>query len=136
MVSGKTIFSIIALQLCLSAHLVADDWPGPLIREVFSPDRQYFVRITPGESWGETYGFKGAKIGKHAEAAFFREQADKGYRLERTIDLPNPLIRTRRRSTWDIRSPLTTAISSSTWEMAQCVSARILQNTAAGHRER
>jgi hypothetical protein len=63
MVSGKTIFSIIALELCLSAHLVADEWQGPQIREIFSPDRQYFVRVSPGESWGETLGFKGAKIG-------------------------------------------------------------------------
>jgi hypothetical protein len=39
--------------------------------EVFSQNRQYFVRITPGESWGETWGFAGAKIGRHAQAALF-----------------------------------------------------------------
>ena len=61
------------------------------MREIFSADRRYFVRVTPGESWGETWGFKGAKVGKHAEASFFREQPDKGYRLERTIELPNPV---------------------------------------------
>jgi hypothetical protein len=71
--------------------LLADDWPGAQVREVFSRNRLYFVRITPGESWGETWGFAGAKIGKHAEAAFFREQPDKGYRLEQTIELLNPV---------------------------------------------
>jgi hypothetical protein len=84
-------FSTIALCVCLSANLAADEWVTPQVREVFSPDRQYFVRIKPGESWGETWGFKGAKIGRHAQAAFFREQSDKGYRLERTIDMPNPV---------------------------------------------
>jgi hypothetical protein len=77
--------------LSFSATLAADEWVTPQIREIFSPDRHFFVRITPGESWGETFGFKGAKIGKHCQAAFFREQPDKGYRLERTIDLPNPI---------------------------------------------
>lgn len=85
------IFSTVALCMCLSANLAADEWVTPQIREVFSPDRQFFVRITPGESWGETWGFKGAKIGRHAQAAFFREQPDKGYRLERTADMPNPV---------------------------------------------
>jgi len=85
------IFSIVALCGGLSTYLLADEWIAPQIREVFSPDRQYFVRITPGESWGETWGFKGAKIGKHAQAAFFREQPDQGYRLEHTIDMPNPV---------------------------------------------
>ena len=85
------IFATTALCVCLTANVAADDWVTPQIREVFSPDRQYFVRITPGESWGETWGFKGAKIGRHAQAAFFREQPDNGYRLERTIDMPNPV---------------------------------------------
>lgn len=89
--SYTKVFSTVTFCLCLSAGIVADEWQSPQVREVFSPDRQYFVRITPGESWGETWGFKGAKIGKHAQAAFFHEQPDKGYRLERTIDLPNPV---------------------------------------------
>ena len=89
--SLRRIFPIVALCMGLSTQLVADEWVTPQIREIFSQDRQYFVRITPGESWGETWGFKGTKVGKHAQAAFFREQPDKGYRLERTIDMPNPV---------------------------------------------
>ena len=83
----RLVFGIVLFCVSLPALLLADDWPGPQTREVFSQNRQYFVRITPGESWGETWGFAGAKIGRHAQAAFFREQSDKGYRLERTIFL-------------------------------------------------
>jgi len=91
MPSRRCIQSILAVCLCLSTVVSADEWPAPQIREVFSPNRQYFVRITPGESWGETWGFKGEKIGKHARADFFREQPDKSYRPVRTIDLRNPV---------------------------------------------
>src|SRR5436190_7034466 len=87
----RLIFGIVLFCVSLPAGLLADDWPGPQTREVFSQNRQYFVRITPGESWGETWGFAGTKIGRHAQAAFFREQSDKGYRLERTIELLNPV---------------------------------------------
>jgi hypothetical protein len=89
--SKRRVFGIVLFCVSRSALLLADDWPAAPIREVFSQKRQYFVRITSGESWGETWGFAGAKIGKHAQAAFFREQPDKGYRLERTIELLNPV---------------------------------------------
>jgi hypothetical protein len=88
---GRIVFLVVVFCFSLSSLLLADEWPAPQIREVFSRNRQYFVRITPGESWGETWGFKGAKIGKHAQADFFHEQPDKSYRLERTIELPNPV---------------------------------------------
>jgi hypothetical protein len=82
-----------AFLLCLSIsqYLLADEWPAAQIKEVFSKNREYFVRITPGESLGETVGFSGSKIGKHARAEFFRVQADRGYRLEREIQLLNPI---------------------------------------------
>ena len=89
--SKAGICSTIALCVGLSAHVAADDWPAPQVREVFSANRSYFVRITPGESWGETWGFAGQKVGRHAQAQFFGEQPDKSYRLEATVDLPNPV---------------------------------------------
>jgi hypothetical protein len=82
---------IVALVSLMSPCLLADDWPAAQVKEIFSQNRDYFVRITPGESLGETWGFKGAKIGKHAHAEFFRVQADRGYRLDREIDLLNPI---------------------------------------------
>src|SRR5262249_14165657 len=80
-----------AVCLCFVRPIVADDSVTAQIRAVFSDDIQYLDRVTPGEAWGETWGFKGAKIGKHAKAEFFRDQPDKGYRLERAVDLPNPV---------------------------------------------
>ena len=82
---------IVALWWLSPAVVLADDWPEPQVREVFSRNRAYFVRITPGDSWGESWGFAGAKIGKHARAEFFWEQPDKSYRLQTTGDLPNPV---------------------------------------------
>jgi hypothetical protein len=79
------------LCLCLVQCLCADDWPGAVTREVFSANRSYFVRISPGESLGETVGFAGAKLGKHAVAEFFHVQTDRGYRLDREIELLNPI---------------------------------------------
>ena len=91
MLSRSAVVAAVVLGLILPAHLCADDWPGAQVREVFSRDRQYFVRITPGDSWGETWGFAAAKKGKHARADFFRQQSDKGYRLQQSIDLLNPV---------------------------------------------
>lgn len=87
----RRILAMTLLGLNVAASLCADDWPGPTVREVFSKNREYFVRITPGESIGETVGFASAKVGKHATAAFFRQQGDRGYRWEREIELANPV---------------------------------------------
>jgi len=85
------IFVVLLCFLIMPAVLPADDWASATVQEVFSKNRQYFIRITPGESIGETWGFSGAKIGKHAHAEFFRVQADRSYRLDREIDLLNPV---------------------------------------------
>lgn len=74
-----------------SAVARADDWPGPQVREVFSASRDHFVRVTPGESWGDTIGFTGAKKGRYASAEFYARAADKSYRLTQTVTLKNPI---------------------------------------------
>jgi hypothetical protein len=91
MLSHRMALVLTALLLSTPRHLVADDWPGPVVKEVFSENRQHFVRVVPGESIGETVGFRGAKVGKHAKAEFYRREADRSYRLEREIELPNPV---------------------------------------------
>jgi hypothetical protein len=50
----------------------ADDWAAPQTKEVFSASRKYFVRVIPGESLGDTFGFAGEKKGKYAAAEFYR----------------------------------------------------------------
>ena len=69
----------------------ADDWPAPQVREVFSHNRNYFVRVIPGNSFGDTYGFKGAAKGSFATAEFYRLDKDRSYRLAARTSLLNPV---------------------------------------------
>jgi hypothetical protein len=69
----------------------ADSWASPRIREVFSDSRQYFVRILPGESLGDTIGFGGQKKGKYSTAEFYRRAGDRSYRLLAEATLLNPV---------------------------------------------
>jgi hypothetical protein len=78
------------LSLTLGAAF-ADDWPSPQTREVFSASRDHFVRITPGDSWGDLQGFKGANKGAYATAEFFRRDADGNYRRTAHTTLRNPV---------------------------------------------
>jgi len=57
----------------------ADSWPGPTIKEVFSESREYFVRVLPGESLGDTSGFAGQKKGRYATAEFYRRGRDRSF---------------------------------------------------------
>jgi hypothetical protein len=69
----------------------ADDWAGPQTKEVFSASREYFVRVIPGESIGDTFGFAGGKKGKYAAAEFYRRHQDRSYRLVAEAVLRNPV---------------------------------------------
>lgn len=69
----------------------ADDWPGPQTKEAFSASREYFVRVTPGDSLGDTYGFLGMKKGRYAAAEFYRRAEDRSYRLVAEANLLNPI---------------------------------------------
>lgn len=72
-----------------AAH--ADSWAGPYIAEVFSHDRNCFVRVIPGDNLGATFGFAGAKAGKNATAEFHRRGPDRSYRLVAEATLQNPI---------------------------------------------
>ena len=82
---------IFLFALGIAQFAPADDWPGPQTREVFSHSRAYFVRVIPGTSWGDTYGFKGAAKGPFAKAEFYRLEKDRSYRLTATAFLLNPI---------------------------------------------
>jgi hypothetical protein len=69
----------------------ADSWPGAQVREVFSASRDHFVRVTPGDSWGDTVGFAGAKKGQFATATFFRRADDGSYQPTAQVTLRNPV---------------------------------------------
>ena len=82
---------VLALLCAFPGVGASDDWPAPQVREVFSASRDHFVRVIPGESWGETVGFAGAAKGRHASAEFYERQADRSYRLTETAKLLNPV---------------------------------------------
>ena len=80
-----------AVFVVAAAAAHADDWPSPQVREVFSANRDHFVRVTPGDSWGDVWGFKGANKGRYATAEFFRRAADGSYKPTTKVTLPNPV---------------------------------------------
>jgi hypothetical protein len=58
---------------------------------VWSQSQDYFARVNPGKSVGETVGFRGAPTGPHATAEMYRRASDRSYRLAWTISLANPV---------------------------------------------
>jgi hypothetical protein len=83
--------ALLALTLTALPVAQADDWPAPVIREVFSQSRAYFVRVVPGKSFGDTIGFRGAPKGPFATAEFYHLEKDRSYRLTATAPLLNPV---------------------------------------------
>jgi hypothetical protein len=81
----------IALYLLLAANNGwSDDWAGARPFHVFIESAKYFVRVTPGESVGDTVGFAGTRKGKFAQALYYALQADRSYKLLHEIRLQNP----------------------------------------------
>jgi hypothetical protein len=72
-------FLLSALLSVTTLAVRADDWPGPQTKEVFSASREYFARVIPGESLGDTFGFAREKKGKYAAAEFYRRHHDRSY---------------------------------------------------------
>jgi hypothetical protein len=82
---------ITLLALGFTWLLKGDEWPAPQLREVFSHSRNYFVRVNPGTSWGDTDGFRGAQKGPFATADFYALETDRSYRLKASFPLLNPI---------------------------------------------
>ena len=82
---------LLAVLVCSAAPAKADSWANPVVREVFSASRDYFVRVIPGNSIGDTVGFAGAAKGAYATAEYYSRQGDKSYRLTATATLLNPV---------------------------------------------
>lgn len=83
--------ALVILAVIAGAPVHADSWPAATIKEVFSQSREWFVRVTPGVSIGETVGFAGSPTGKHASAEFYRRAPDRSYRLIKEMTLRNPV---------------------------------------------
>jgi hypothetical protein len=89
-VNFRAVLSLL-LAMGMATPAQADSWAHPVGREIFSANRDHFVRVTPGTSWGDTMGFAGAKKGAYATAEWYRRQADRSYRLMNSATLLNPV---------------------------------------------
>jgi hypothetical protein len=82
---------MLVIALACAAPARADSWAAPVVTEVFSANRDHFVRITPGKSIGDTMGFAGAEKGPYAKAEFYARQPDGSYKPTATATLLNPV---------------------------------------------
>jgi hypothetical protein len=88
--SSNRIGSILAVFLAALPSAWADSWPDATVKAVASESGEIVVRITPGTSIGDTYGFAGSPKGKFASAQWFRYR-DNRYELYQTAAMPNPV---------------------------------------------
>lgn len=92
-IARTIVYGLAAATLAFLARtgVFADEWPGPQVITEFSESGEYFLRIYPGKSLGETFGFAGAPRGLHAKAEFYARQSDRSYRLIWERELLNPV---------------------------------------------
>jgi hypothetical protein len=81
----------VAVLAIMPFSVSADEWPAATVVHVFSGNGRHFVRIIPGESYGDTVGFKGSKKGIYARGEFYEKQPDRSYKLIADVALQNPV---------------------------------------------
>lgn len=84
--------ALVVLVMLIAAvkTAIADDWPSATVKAVVSENGETVVRVIPGASIGDTYGFAGAPKGKFASAQWFRFRENR-YELYQTVQLVNPV---------------------------------------------
>ena len=89
MANGIAILTAVVLSMG-SPGARADSWSAATVKTVASESGDIVVRVTPGNSIGDTYGFSGAPRGKFASAQWFRYR-DGRYEPYQTAVLLNPV---------------------------------------------
>ncbi|TKB52850.1 MAG: hypothetical protein E8D50_08635, partial [Nitrospira sp.] len=87
----KRIIASVVMVLLLPCLALADEWPAAKVQQIFSGNGLHFVRIVPGEGYGDTVGFKGSKMGAYARGEFYVKQPDRSYKLTADVALQNPV---------------------------------------------
>ena len=87
----REIIASVVMLILLPCSVVADEWPAAKVQQIFSGNGLHFVRIVPGESYGDTVGFKGSKTGTYARGEFYKKQPDRSYKLIADVALQNPV---------------------------------------------
>ncbi len=82
---------IIFIFLTLPKVSLGDSWVTASVFGVLSPNAEYLIRIVPGNSWGDTYGFSGAKAGEFARAIYYERDGADHYTRSKEITLVNPV---------------------------------------------
>jgi hypothetical protein len=78
------------ILLALGTSAAADEWMRAEVSEKSSPNGQFTVRVTPGDSFGDVDVFADRPKGKYATAQWFRSAGGTQQEL-RTITLLNPI---------------------------------------------
>jgi hypothetical protein len=87
----REVIASVALLILLPCSVAADEWPAAKVQQIFSGNGLRFVRIVPGEGYGDTVGFKGSKTGAYARGEFYEKQPDRSYKLMADVALQNPV---------------------------------------------
>ncbi|MEQ1545797.1 hypothetical protein [Methyloglobulus sp.] len=83
---------IVFYLFTLSIICYADKWTLPSEITATSPDAQYFIKVIPGNNYGKSYSFEGAKInGYNAEASLYKVIGKSKFRLKSKFFLKNPV---------------------------------------------
>ena len=98
---GRVILSVMqlmgAVAVCLGLcvlgepRMLADDWPQARPITIFTETAARFLRIVPGRSIGDVFGFRGAPKGPYATAEMYARQPDRSYRFTGAATLVNPV---------------------------------------------
>jgi hypothetical protein len=80
----------IAFGLILLNIARADSWAAAKLQARTSPNGQYVVRVTPGKSMGDVYGYGGEPKGAYAKAEWYRFNG-KSYEKVNEANLLNPI---------------------------------------------
>ena len=85
-------FLAIALSLFIVSNASADSWAAPQTIAAVSDNAEWLVRVEPGESMGDVYGFAGEPTGRYAEATLYRFDDDReAYAEVRKYQTQNPV---------------------------------------------
>jgi len=91
-VSAETLNRVTLLVLLAFPQMsVGDSWAAAVVTEVLSPDTEHRVRIVPGNSLGDTFGFAGQDVGEYAHAIYYHRNGSDQYTKSREITLGNPV---------------------------------------------
>ena len=85
-------FWMAVVVLLFSTPSAADRWRAPEEEFAFSYGGYYLVKIIPGESIGDVFGFAGEPKGRYAEAVIYRYDAESdSYDRQSRFRLKNPM---------------------------------------------